>query len=248
VCIVNEAFVRRHLGGRNPIGMRIVAGPNDRGVTAAAREIVGVAKQMKERLDETQDQALVYVPLAQFPWTDTYLVVSASTGPVQALVTPIRDAIARIDRDVPVRRERTLTDLANLNSAPHRFRAVLVGTFAALSLALAMVGIFGVLSYSVEQRSREFGVRMALGATAGSVLRLVLTSVARTIGAGAAIGLGAAALLARSITTFLFGVQPIDPLTFAAVAVLLLLTATVASLAPARRAARVDPVEAFRSE
>jgi putative ABC transport system permease protein len=248
VCIVNEAFVRRHLGGRDPIGMRIVAGPNDRGVTAAVREIVGVAKQTKERLDETQEQAQVYVPLAQFPWTDTYLVVSASTGPVQALLAPIREAIARIDRDVPVRRERTLTDLANLNSAPHRFRAVIVGTFAALSLALAMVGIFGVLSYSVEQRTRELGVRIALGATVSSVLVLILGNAARLVAVGALVGLAAAAALSQTLSTFLFGVRPLDLVSFASAAILLVLTAAVATAVPAWRATRVDPVDAFRSE
>src|SRR4030095_2116252 len=142
--------------------------------------------------------------LAELPCADTYLVVQASAGPVRALLEPIREAIAGIDRNVPVRRDRTLTDLANLTTAPHRFRAVIVGTFAVLSTMLAMVGIFGVLSYSVEQRTREFGGRIALGATAGSVLGLVFSSAARTIGAGAAIGLGLAALLGRSISTFLF--------------------------------------------
>jgi putative ABC transport system permease protein len=250
VCIVNEAFVRRYLAGRNPIGARIVIGPSFPGLKAltTTREIVGVTRQLKDRMDEPYEAVQVYVPLAQLPWADTYLVVQASTGRVQALLEPIRAAIARIDRNVPVRRERTLADLANLTTAAHRFRAVIVGTFAVLSTMLAMVGIFGVLSYSVEQRAREFGVRIALGATAGSVLRLVLGSAARTIGAGAVIGLGAAALLARSISTFLFGVQPLDPITFASVAVLLLLTATIASLAPALRATRVDPVDAFRSE
>ena len=249
VCIVNEAFVRRHLAGRNPIGTRIVTGLDVPGLfKPAAWEVVGVARQMRERADEPEDPALLYVPLAQFPLTDTYLVVEATTGPVQALLTPIRQAIARIDRNVPVRRERTLTDLANLTTAPHRFRAVMVGTFAALALALAMVGIFGVLTYSVEQRAREFGVRVALGATAGSILRLVLGSAARTIAIGAAIGLAAAAALARTISTFLFGVQPLDPATFVSVAALLTLTAIVATAAPAWRATRVDPVVAFRSE
>jgi putative ABC transport system permease protein len=250
VCIVSEAFVRQHMAGRNPIGARIVIGPSLPGMKAlvTTREIVGVTRQLKDRMDEPYEAKQVYVPLAQLPWQDTYLVVQASAGPVRALLEPIREAIAGIDRNVPVRRDRTLTDLANLTTAPHRFRAVIVGTFAVLSTMLAMVGIFGVLSYSVEQRTREFGVRIALGATAGSVLGLVFSSAARTIGAGAAIGLGLAALLGRSISTFLFGVQPLDPITFASVAVLLLLTATIASLAPALRATRVDPVVAFRAE
>jgi putative ABC transport system permease protein len=248
VCIVNEAFVRRHLGGPDPIGMRVLIGPTVPGLVAAAgREIVGVARQVKERMDEPEESALVYAPLAQFPWTDTYLVVQASAGPVQSLIPSIRDAIARIERNVPVRRERTLTDLANLITAPHRFRAIIAGTFAALALVLAMVGIFGVLSYSVEQRARELGVRMALGATATNVLSLILGSAARTIATGAVIGLAAAAALAQTMSTFLFGVQPLDPVTFVSVAVLLTLTA-VAIAAPAWRATRVDPVVAFRNE
>jgi len=250
VCIVSDAFVRRHLAGRNPIGARVVIGPGlpEMKSLVATREIVGVTRSLKDRMDEPYEALQVYVPLAQLPLGDTYLVVQATNGRVRALLEPIRGAIATIDRNVPVRRDRTLTDLANLTTAPHRFRAVIVGTFAVLATMLAMVGIFGVLSYTVQQRAREFGVRIALGATAASVLTLVLSSAAQTIGLGAVIGLGAAALLARSISTFLFGVQPLDPITFASVAGLLLLTATIASLAPALRAARVDPVEAFRSE
>jgi ABC-type antimicrobial peptide transport system permease subunit len=124
----------------------------------------------------------------------------------------------------------------------------MVITFAALALLLAMVGVFGVLSYGVQQRIREFGVRIALGASAGTILKMVLASAARVIGAGALIGLVLAALLAQSIATFLFGVTPLDPLTFAGVVVVLGITAAVASLIPAYRAARVDPVVAFRSE
>ena len=148
VCIVNEAFVRRYLGGRDPIGVRVATAALDDGLVPARS-----ARDRRRRAadegppDEPEPPAQMYVPLAQFPWTDTYLVVQASEGPVQALLTPIREAIARIDRNVPVRRDRTLTDLANLTTAPHRFRAVMVGTFAALALVLAMVGIFGVLAY-----------------------------------------------------------------------------------------------------
>ena len=248
VSIVNEAFVRRYLGGRDPVGIRIATPAFGTIAAAAEREIVGVVRQMKGRLDEPEPPARMYVPLRQFPWTDTYLVVQASTGPVQSLLTPIREVIARIDRDVPVRRDRTLADLANLTTAPHRFRAVMVGTFAGLALLLAMVGIFGVLAYSVEQRSREFGVRIALGASAASVMRLILGSAARVVAVGGVIGLAAAAVLVRAISTFLFGVEPLDPLTFGSVSLLLAMTAAIATAAPAWRATRVDPVEAFRSE
>jgi putative ABC transport system permease protein len=190
----------------------------------------------------------MYVPLAQYPWTDTYLVARSSGGPVMGLLTPIREVVARIDRNLPVRRERTLTDLASAITAPHRFRAVIVGTFAALALTLALVGIFGVLTYSVEQRMREFGVRIALGATTANVLRLVIGSAARVIALGTVAGLAAAAGLGQIISMFLFGVKPLDPLTFVAVAALLAITAALAAAAPALRAVRVDPVEAFRSE
>ena len=124
----------------------------------------------------------------------------------------------------------------------------MVGTFAALALALAMVGIFGVLTYSVEQRAREFGVRLALGATSASILRLVLGRAALTIAIGAAIGLAAAAAVSQTISMFLFGVQPLDPVTFVSVGLLLTLTAILATAAPAWRATRVDPVVAFKSE
>jgi putative ABC transport system permease protein len=190
----------------------------------------------------------LYVPLAQYPVSDTLLVVQANGVPASALIAPIRAAIGKIDSNLPVRRERTLTDLANLTRAPHRFRAVMVGTFAGLALMLAMVGIFGVLAYAVEQRTREFGVRIALGASAGNVLRLVLGSAARVIVAGGVVGLAAAAALSRTISTFLVGVEPLDPATYASVGLVLAVTAAIAAAAPAWRATRVDPVEAFRAE
>ena len=122
----------------------------------------------------------------------------------------------------------------------------MVGTFAVLALVLAMVGVFGVLAYTVEQRQREIGVRMALGATGGRVMRLVLRDIGWTIAAGAIAGMLLAAVSGRLIATFLFGVTPLDPLTFAIVPVVILLTALVAAAAPAWRASRINPVEAFR--
>jgi putative ABC transport system permease protein len=124
----------------------------------------------------------------------------------------------------------------------------LVATFAALALTLSMVGVFGVLAYSVQQRTREFGVRIALGASVPDIMRLVLTSAARLTILGAAVGLAVAGVLSRSIATLLFGVQPLDPTTFGAAAAVLLLTAAVATAAPALRAARVDPIVTLRNE
>ena len=125
---------------------------------------------------------------------------------------------------------------------------MLIGTFALLALVLAMVGVFGVLAYSVQQRTREFGVRIALGAGALNVVGLVLGSAARVIGTGVGIGLALAFAFAQSVAAFLFGVQPRDPMTFGSVGGVLVLTAIIACAVPALRAVRVDPVEAFRNE
>jgi putative ABC transport system permease protein len=125
---------------------------------------------------------------------------------------------------------------------------VLVATFAGLALALTMVGVFGVLAYSVHQRTREFGVRLALGATTGDVLRLVLRTAGQLVGSGLILGLILAALLTQSLTAFLFQVRPLDPITFAAVAIVLAVTAALAAVIPALRAARVDPLVTFRNQ
>jgi putative ABC transport system permease protein len=248
VCIVNEAFVRRHLQGRSVIGERIsVRSPSGR---LQARQIVGVARQVKGRPDEAEDFVQLYVPLAQDPLDDMFMLVRPKTGPASALASSVRSAIARVDKEqlVTVGPLVTLDDIAFEATARQRFRARLVLTFAGLALMLAMVGVFGIIAYSVQQRMREFGVRIALGASTRTVLGLVLRGAARMVGIGAAIGLVAAAVLSQSISAFLFGVQPLDPVTFVSVAAVLPLTAAVAALVPAMRAARVDPVQAFRSE
>jgi putative ABC transport system permease protein len=190
----------------------------------------------------------IYVPIDQNAWYQASLTVRPESGPSSAVVASVRSALGRVDSERPVARIRTLDDIAAQATSRPRFRAVLVGSFALLALILAMVGVFGVLAYSVQQRTREFGVRIALGASASSVLRLVLSSAGRLVVVGTVIGLGAAAALSRSISTFLFGVQPLDPLTFVAVPLVLVATAAVAVAAPAWRAARVDPVVAFRNE
>jgi putative ABC transport system permease protein len=182
------------------------------------------------------------------PLSDVFLVVRSPAGQAHALVPAIRAAVARQDANVPVRRARTLDELASAATARYRFRAQIAATFAVLALVLAMVGVFGVVMYSVQQRSREFAMRIALGATTGNVLALVLGSAGRLIAVGAIVGLAAGAALARSMSAFLFGVQPLDPVTFGAVVVGVALTAAIATAAPAMRAARVDPLVTFRCE
>ncbi len=251
VCVVSEAFVRKHLGGRSPIGVQLAMRPSQvPRATPSVREIVGVVAQVKDRPDEVEDVAQIYVPFAQSPIDDIYLVAAPDSAGVAGLAASVRAAIDRVDtaKLVSVHMIQTLDDIAWDATGRYRFRAVLVMTFATLALVLAMVGVFGVLGYAVQQRSREFGVRMALGASASNVLALVLGSAGRLVITGVAIGLALSVASARTISTFLFGVPPLDPLTFAGVAVLLAVTASVAVVVPALRALRVDPVEAFRAE
>ena len=213
-------------------------------------EIVGVARQVKGRPDEAEDFVQLYVPMAQDPVDDIYLAVRPAAGRAEALAPSVRAAIGRIDKEqlVSVRDVMTLEDIAWEATGRHRFRAVMVIAFAALALVLAMVGVFGILAYSVQQRMRDFGVRRALGATTGDVLRLVVSSAARVVAIGGVVGLVLSAMFARLLATMLFGVQPLDPMTFAFVIVLLLVTATLAIAGPAWRATRIDPAVALRTD
>jgi putative ABC transport system permease protein len=250
VCMVNEAFVRRHLGGRSPLGMRVALRRRATSATPVVREIVGVARQVKGRPDETEDFVQLYAPLAQDPVGDIFMIVRPASGSADALTPVVRAAIARVDKEglVSLRNVMTLEDVAREATSRHRFRAVLVMAFAGLALLLAMVGLFGVLAYSVQQRVRDFGVRRALGATTRDVLRLVASSTARIAATGTLVGLALAAALGRLLTAMLFGVQPLDALTFAAVAAVLGLTALLSAAGPAWRASRVDPASALRNE
>lgn len=250
VCIVNEAFVRRHLQGRSAIGMRIAFPSASAQAKPVVREIVGVARQVKGRPDEAEDFFQIYVPLAQSLRDDIYLLVRPASGSAEGLARSVRAAIGRVDREqlVSVRSVMTLEDVASGATARHRFRAVLVMAFAGLALLLAMVGVFGILAYAVQQRVRDIGVRRALGATTRDVIGLVLGGVARVIAAGAVIGLVLSAVLGRLIATLLFGVEPLDPLTFVSVTVLLALAAGIAAVGPAWRASRIDPAVALRTD
>jgi putative ABC transport system permease protein len=248
VCLVDEEFVRRYLSGRTVLGTRISINAMVVPPRAISREIVGVVGQVKDRPDEPEPQPHVYVPIAQNPWWSATMVVQPTDGPAEALTSGVRAALARVDRDQPATLIRTLSAIGKQATARPRFRAVLIGTFAFLALVLAMVGVFGVLAYSVQQRTREFGVRIALGANASNVLGLVLGNAARVIGTGVVIGLALALAFAQSVASFLFGVEPRDPVTFASVGVVLVLTAIVACAVPALRAMQVDPAAAFRNE
>jgi putative ABC transport system permease protein len=243
--------VRNHLRGRSPVGLQLALRSTDAPqAKPVVREIVGVVRQVKGRPDEREDFVQMYVPMAQNAVDDIYLAVAPSAGSADQLTAAVRAAIGRVDKDqlVSVREIMTLDDVVRDATGRHRFRAVLVVTFAGLALLLAMVGVFGILAYTVQQRLREFAVRRALGATSRDVMHLVVEHAVRVVVPGVLIGLLLAGVLGRVLTTMLFGVQPLDPLTFAAVALMLLLTALLSIAGPAWRAARVDPATALRGD
>ena len=249
VCIVNEEFVRRYLQGREPIGTLVDVQSMDirGGPTPVTREIVGVIRQVAEQAGEKERAVEVYVPVAQNPWFSASIAVQTAAEPMSFLPA-VKAAIARIDKDQPLTRVRTMEEVAAESTSQPRFRAELVGMFAALALMLAAVGIFGVLAFSVGQRAREFGIRVALGARTRDVLRLVLGGALEMTAAGVAIGLVAAAVLTRFLGTLLFAVKPTDPVTFVVTAAVVASAALVACAVPAWRATRVDPAVTLRED
>jgi putative ABC transport system permease protein len=251
VAIVNEAFARRHFAGRSALGGRVGLFSSEGDERPAVElEIVGVARQVKGSPTETEDLLQLYVPLAQDTVGDAYLLVRSTAGRVEYLEHAVRRVIASHDREqlVGVREAVTLDGVLAEAAARHRFRAVLVASFAGLALVLAMVGVFGVIGYSVQQRLRDFGVRRALGATTGDVLRLVAASATRLVVAGAVLGLVASVFAGRLLATMLFGVAPLDLATFAGVACVVLVTAVASTAGPVRRATLVDPAVTLRDE
>jgi putative ABC transport system permease protein len=255
VGLVSEAFAARYLAGRDPIGVRVELQPMlFRGLavqpaeTEPTLEIVGVVRQVKTTADETAPTAHLYVPMEQNAWWRASLIVRPREGQAAALAGAVRAAVARVDRQVAVARLRTMAMIVDDATARPRFRAVLVGAFAALALTLATVGVLGVLSQLVQQRMREFGVRIALGASRQNVIGLVLGHATRITLAGLLAGLALASVLGRLLATLIYPVTPYDPLTFVVVPVIAALTAAAACVAPAWRAIRVDPATAFREE
>ena len=249
VAIVNQEFVRKYLQGRTPVGAHVIIQALDMsGPKPVDREIVGVVGQVRvDSLGEAENAVEVYVPITQNPWFSASMAVR-TTQDALAMAPALRAAVARVDKQLAVTGVRTMDQIASDSSARPRFRARLLGGFALLALVLSAVGIFGVLAFSVSQRRREFGIRMAVGAQAGDVLSIVAARGLKIAGAGIALGLGAAALLSRSASGLLFGVEPLDPAAYSAAAVLLAGVAMAAASIPAWRATRVDPAVTLREE
>ncbi len=240
VAIVSETAARQFFGGEDPIGKRI------RVLFSPDITIVGVVGDIKHNALNLPAFPQMYLPHAQEPWNSVSLVVKTS-GPPTPLAAAVREQIRAADTALPVA-VRTMDDVLAASTGRPRLYAVMTGVFGAVALGLAVVGIFGVVSYVVAQRTREIGVRMALGAQRREILELVVGQGMRPIAAGVGVGIAGAAGLTRFIGTLLFGVAPLDPLTFGIVIVLLTAVGLTACWIPARRATRVDPLTALRAE
>ena len=206
--------------------------------------VVGVVGNIKSSLDGPVRQT-IFVPSPQRPGGGMWIFVRTSQDPL-SLATSVRGVVQAMETEAPVE-VRTLEEVVGSTIARPRAISVLVGVFALVALALAAVGVYGVMAYSVRERTQEIGVRMALGATAASVFRLVLGQALRLVAIGVAAGLVAAGLLTRLLKRLLYDVEPLDPWTFAVTALVLLVVATVASYVPARRGMRMAPVDALRT-
>jgi putative ABC transport system permease protein len=247
VVVISASVAKRFFADRDPIGRRIYMGAPDNRVVPES-EIVGVVADVKQRgLDEAHPEA-VYVPHAMERRMPSFTFAVRTSADPAALAAAVRDVLRRLDPRVPVLRLQTMDDILARSTAPARSSMLLVSLFATVALALALIGVFGVLSYTVAQRRAEFGIRMALGASAAAVRLQVLGAAMRTVMVGVLVGLTGALALSRYLEALLFGVRPSDPVTLCAVVTLLVLTAVAAASIPARRATRVDPMEVLRQQ
>ena len=246
VVVVNEALAKTFGGADAALGRRVIIGRGTGGASAP-REIVGVAANVADGRPGTRLFPTMYLPRTQFASGASVNLLIKTAGVVQ-VAAAVRAAVLAIDPKLAIARTQTLRDVAWEALARRRFNMLLTGVFAATALALAMLGLYGLLSYQVAQRTREIGVRIALGARRADVLLMIVRRGLVLTASGLAIGAAASLELTRFVKTLLFGVTPTSPLVYAAVAVMLLTVAAAASLVPARRAMRADPVIALRSE
>ena len=244
VVLVSAATAARFWPNESPIGKRLKWGPPDS--PAPWIEIVGVVGAARYR-DPRVESLDVYVPYTQSPWKLNHLVLRTEGEP-SALAAALRAALADIDPDVRVSHVATVGDLAAAALRQPRFQVTLVGAFATAALLLGAVGIFGVVSFATARRTRELGVRMALGARGSDVQRLVVGETMRTVGVGILVGIGGAVAGARVLEALVYGVGTRDPLTYVVVPLVVVSVAVLASLIPARRAARVDPARVLRMD
>jgi putative ABC transport system permease protein len=245
VVLISESLARVALPGVDPVGQRIHIGPND-GLPFTIVGVVGDVKQLSLALSQAE---AVYITPTQWHWADNVMSLVVRTRDGGAALTPVvRDAVWSVDKDQPIVRVASMDDLLAASAASRRFALTLFEAFALAALVLAAAGIYGVLAGSVVERTREIGVRAALGASRADIVSLVLGQGLRLTALGIVLGLAAATIATQALVTLLFGISRLDPVTYTGVIVLLALTAAVACAIPAWRAARVDPATTLRTE
>jgi len=249
VAIINETMARQYWPGQSVIGRRFKVGDPDEDVPWFS--IVGVASDIRQMGLDAPVKAEMYLPIRQMttqPWFSPRDLAIRTAGDPLSIVSAVRQAVHDVDPDQPISNIATMGEVLGDEATERRMGMILLSSFAVLAVILASLGIYGVLAYFVTQHRNEIGVRLALGATPGRILLLVLGKGIKLTGLGVGIGLAASFALTRLMTSLLFGVKPADPLTFVAVACLLGLVAMLACWIPARRAARTDPMVALRYE
>ncbi len=247
VMIVNQALTRQHFPNVDPIGKRINFGNNDAQGQPVWWEIVGVAADVRNLELREEASPELYTSLLQDGWNAMSLVVRTSVEPA-SLAPEVRRIVAEVDKSAPVSEVKTMEHIVDEAVTQPRFNLFLLGLFGSIALLLSAAGIYAVTAYAVTQRTHEFGIRMALGAQVGDVLRMILGQGMLVIGIGVVIGLVASFALTRLMKSLLYGVGATDPLTFVGITVVLMLVALLACYIPARRATKVDPLVALRYE
>lgn len=244
VVIVSEKTARHFWPGENPIGKRLKPGSTSRNIPWI--EIIGVVKDVRQNDFVSEPKMQMYMPYQQLnSFAPNALVVRTNVEPL-SLAAAVRNAIWAVDKDQPVSNLRSMDEIVSEAVARQRFSMLLLGIFAALAMVLAAVGIYGVMSYSIAQRTREIGLRIALGAQKSDVLKMILRQGLRFVAAGLAIGLAASFVLTRVMASLLFGISATDPATFVAISLVLIAVALLASYIPAVRAMKIDPMLALR--
>jgi putative ABC transport system permease protein len=242
VFIINQTMAQRFWPGQDPLGKQIKFVSD-----GSTGTVIGVVGDAKHYWLEEESKPQMYAAYSQQPGIFATVVIRTSVEPL-SLAEPVRQAIWKVDSDQPMWKIRTVEFLVNRSVADRKFLMALMGIFAFLALALTIIGLYGVISYLVNQRTQEIGIRLALGAQMGDILRMVLKQGMILVLTGVAIGLAASWLLTGLMSRLLYQVKPTDPLTFAVIALLLIGVAMLACYLPARRAAKVEPLKALRYE